>query len=386
MTSVNEIDQFLLTAVERQDVPGVVGIVADKGQVLYHQAFGKLNTASRLRSPAGAMFRIMSMTKPITSVVAMTFREAGQLDLDDPVSRFLPRFKNPQVVAYFNETNSTYTTRPAEGEIAIRHLLNHTAGFGYAFSNHTARLLEQKSDKPIDQLPLLHDPGSRWTYGPNTRILGRVLERISGVSLEDLFRERVFKPLQMPDTSFYLAAEDQSRRVACHQRRGNSLAEIPLPQPFEPVTLGDGGLLSTATDYIRFLRMLLNGGNLDGSRVLSQDSIELMTQNQIGELLVELEPAAMPEAARSFPAGAGVDKFGLGFQITGFDTGNSIDQGKYHRFQGSYSWSGLMNTHFWVDPVKGIAAVFLTQLLPFYDPRCLRVYRGFEDLVYRHLV
>ena len=132
--------------------------------------------------------------------------------------------------------------------------------------------------------------------------------------------------------------------------------------------------------------MLLNGGNLDGARVLSQDSIELMTQNQIGELLVELEPAAMLETARSFPAGAGVQKFGLGFQITGFDAGNSVDQGKHHRFQGSYSWSGLMNTHFWVDPVKGINAVFLTQLLPLYDPRCLRLYRGFEDLVYRHLV
>lgn len=144
MTSVNEIDQFLLTAVERQDVPSVVGIVADKGRVLYHQAFGKLNTASRLRSPAGAMFRVMSMTKPITSVVAMTFHEAGQLGLDDLVSRFLPKFKNPQVVVYFNETNSTYTTRPAEGEIAIRHLLNHTADFGYAFSNHATRLLEQK--------------------------------------------------------------------------------------------------------------------------------------------------------------------------------------------------------------------------------------------------
>lgn len=386
MASATEIDQFFESAVRRQDVPGVVGIVADKDQVLYHRAFGKLDTASDLDLPPDAIFRIMSMTKPITSVMIMAYREAGELDLDDPVSRFIPEFENPQVVAYFNETNSTYTTRPAESEITIRDLLNHTAGFGYSFSNHTARLLEEKAGKPNDLLPLLHEPGSRWTYGPSTRILGRVLEQVSGVSLETLFSERMFNPLQMPETSYYIATASRSRWVACHHRRQSSLTEEPLPQPYEATVRGDGGLFSTAPDYIRFLRMLLNGGTLEGVSILSRESLDLMTQNQIGDLTVELEPSAMPERSRPFPAGAGIDKFGLGFQITAPVAGDSVADWKYRRSPGSYSWSGLMNTHFWVDPVKGIAAVFLTQVLPFYDPATMRVYQGFEELVYRNLV
>ncbi len=212
------------------------------------------------------------------------------------------------------------------------------------------------------------------------RVLGELAEELSGRTLPQFLKERIFDPLGMVDTFYVLPAEKYPRWVTRHQRENGVLRERPNPEKQRPFIVGDAGLLSTAKDYARFLQMLLSGGRLHESRILSEDSVKLMTQNQIGDLVVVTQLGPTPLLSRAFPRGAGRDKFGLGFQITVADGKES-----HLRSPGSYSWSGLSNTHFWVDPEKGIVSVILMQVLPFYDEICIAVYQGFEELVYEHL-
>ena len=276
----------------------------------------------------------------------------------------------------------TYTTKPAEQEITIRHLLAHTSGFGYGFSNHTLNMLTQKTGQDSSELPLLHEPGSRWTYGRSTRVLGELVEELTGQPFQDFFQARIFDLLGMDDTFYRVPEEKYDRFVTSHQREDGILKEQPKPEAKDqPVFMvGDAGLRSTAADYITFLQMLLNRGTLNEAGILSAASIDLMTQNQIGDLIVEEQPGALPTWSRAFPLGANRDKFGLGFQIAASD-GEPAKQ----RARGSYSWSGLYNTHFWVDPEHEIAAVILMQVLPFYDAACIRALQGFEERIYGNL-
>ena len=377
---IAEIDQLLQDAVDRKDIPGVVAIVTNRDRILYHQSFGKMDVMNSVEMKKDSIFRIASMTKAITSVAVMTLYEEERFDLDDPISQYIDWLSNPEVITSFDEEDGTYATKPAEREITIRHLLAFTAGFGYTFANSLMALLVEKTGKTESELPLLHEPGERWTYGMEVRVLGELAEELSGQTLPQFLKERIFDPLGMVDTFYVLPAEKYPRWVTRHQRENGVLRERPNPEKQQPFIVGDAGLLSTATDYVKFLQMLLNGGTFQGVRILGEDTVRLMTQNQIGELSVETQRGPNPLLSSAFPLGAGRDNFGLGFQITVAD-GEEGDL----RSPGSYSWSGLNNTHFWVDPEKEITAVILMQVLPFYDETCIAVYQGFEELVYKHL-
>ena len=373
-----ELDALLSAAVEQGDIPGVVAIVADRDHVIYRSAFGVHDAHGSRAMSADAIFGIASMTKPITSVAILMLRERGLLELDDPIGRYLPDLAGREVLVAFNEADASYTTRLATREVTIRDLLTHTAGFGYHYFNDTIRVLCQDGVRSPRDLPLLHDPGSRWTYGVNTSILGEVVTRITGESLETFFESRIFQPLGMRDTGFNLKPEDRGRLVSLFRRVDGTLIGEQRPEPYEPYIAGDSGLLATADDYIQFLQMLLNLGQYKHTRLLSPQSVNELTVNQIGRLKVQKQPGARPDMSKAFPLGAGKDTFSLAFQLKEGD-------GSPGRSQGSYSWAGLYNTHFWADPRQGLAAVLLMQVLPFYDDRCIQLLTDFEQGIYRNI-
>ena len=377
------LSQVLTRAVDRNDTPGVVGLVVDRKGVLYEGAAGKADVARNVTLAPDAIFFIASMTKPVTSVAVMMLVEQGKLSLDDPVSKYLPGFDNLQVMTKFNEADGTYESRPAKRTMTLRHLLTHTSGIGYPFASPVLARLTKVNHKDEWEFPLLHEPGEKWTYGANTRVLGLIVEKVTGESLEAYDQEHILGPLGMIDTSYAVPAEKQARLVKLYSRVNGAFEEqtyLHAPLKPTPPYRGDGGLYSTAQDYGRFMRMLLNGGELGNVRILSAKTLRLMGENQIGAVFVSLQPVGEPDRTRPFPLGAGRDKFGLGFQITGAGP----DVAKYRR-AGSLSWAGLFNTEFWVDPHSGIGGVLLMQYLPFYDEGAIRTLRDFEAAVYEGL-
>jgi methyl acetate hydrolase len=373
--ATSALTQVLTAAVARHDTPGAVGLVVDRNGVLFEGA-ASLST--------DAIFNIASMTKPVTSVAIMMLVEQGKLSLDDPVSKYMPGFDNLQVITKFNEMDGTYETRPAKTVMTVRHLLTHTSGIGYGFSSPIIARLQQGNSKLEWELPLLHEPGEKWTYGASTRVLGLIVEKLSGETLEAFDQEHILRPLGMVDTSFAVPAEKQSRLVHVYIHEGGEFTERPSSQPVpttpNPPFRGDGGLYSTAHDYGLFMRMLLNRGHLGKVRILSERSVQLMSANQIGAVVVSQQPVAIPATSKPFPLGAGHDKFGLGFQIAA----QGPDTTKYRR-AGSLSWAGIFNTEFWIDPHSGIAGVLLMQYLPFYDDGAIRALRDFEATTYKEL-
>jgi methyl acetate hydrolase len=373
----------LSNAVSRGDTPGVVALVVGPNGVLYEAAAGKLGVAHNVAMPVNAIFSIASMTKPVTSVAIMMLFEEGKLKLDDPVSKYLAGFDHLQVIAKFNEKDATYETRPAKRPMTIRHLLTHTSGIAYAFSNPIVSRLSEATKKEEWELPLVNDPGDKWNYGPSRLVLGKIVEKITAEPLEEYFQQRIFVPLGMVDTSYAVPPAKQSR-VATKHVRVNGLLEEQLPRPIPAVpTLpfrGDGGLYSTAQDYGKFMEMLLNGGHLGPARILSESSVKTMGENNIGSIFVELQPDTDKMLTKPFPLGAGHDKFGLGFQIASSDP-------QYAKFRspGSLSWAGIHNTEFWIDPVQHIGGVMMMQVLPFYDEGAIRTLRDFEEMVYQNL-
>jgi CubicO group peptidase (beta-lactamase class C family) len=373
------IDTFLRSEVDTGHVPGVVAIVVSRDAVIYSGAFGKQCAADNVAMRENTIFQIASMTKPITSVAVMRLVEDGKVCLDDPVSKYIPSLAQPRVIASVNAATGEYTTRPTS-EITIRQLLCHTSGVGYEFCNHTLHFLQEKTGKDSRDLPLLHDPGQRWTYGMGTQVLGEVVEAVSHQTLDQYLQDTILGPLEMVDTTFALPQGKLQRLVTIHHYPDGKLTEIPNPPSDAKVVRGDYGLRSTARDYTRFLQMLLGGGQLGKVRILNAESVTMMTTNQIGNLVIELQPAELPAVAQAFPLGAGRDKFGLGFQVA------VVNEPQPHlRSAGSFSWGGIYNTHFWADPQQGIAAVLLMQVLPYYDRRCVDVLTGFEQRVYDNL-
>jgi CubicO group peptidase (beta-lactamase class C family) len=373
----------LSSAVGRGDTPGVVALVVGRDSVLYEGAAGKLDVAHNIAMPANAIFSIASMTKPVTSVAIMMLLEEGKLKLDDPVSTYLTGFDDLRVITKFNDRDATYETRPAKGPMTIRHLLTHTSGIGYGFTNPIEYRLTQATKKGEWELPLLSDPGEKWNYSASTRVLGMIVEKITGTPLEAWYQEHIFKPLGMVDTSYAVPAAKQSRVPTQHSRINGVLQEQPrAPVPSTPTApfRGDGGLYSTVRDYARFVQMMLNGGHLGSAEILSESSVKTMGENNIGSIFVELQPDADKLRTKPFPLGAGHDKFGLGFQIASTDP-------RYSSFRspGSMSWAGIYNTEFWIDPVKHIGGVQMMQVLPFYDDGAIRTLRDFEKLVYQNL-
>jgi methyl acetate hydrolase len=373
----------LSNAVSRGDTPGVVALVVGPNDVLYEAAAGKLGVAHDVAMPANAIFAIASMTKPVTSVAIMMLFEEGKLKLDDPVSKYLSGFDNLQVITKFNEKDATYETRPAKRPMTIRHLLTHTSGIPYGAFNSIEDRLKEATKKHEWELPLLNDPGDKWNYGPSTVVLGMIVEKITGDSLEAYFQQHIFQLLGMTDTSYAVPLAKQSRVATTHSRINGVLQEQPeRPIPATPTApfRGDCCLYSTAQDYGKFMQMFLNGGRLGAAKILSESSVKMMGENNIGPIFVELQPTTDESLAKPFPLGAGRDKFGLGFQIASSDP-------QYAKFRspGSLSWAGIHNTEFWIDPVQHIGGVMMMQVLPFYDENAIRTLRDFEELVYQNL-
>jgi methyl acetate hydrolase len=377
----NAISTFLGDAVARGDVPGVVAIVVDRDKVLYHEAFGKMNVAKNAPMAKDTIFRIASMTKAVTSVGVMQLVEQGKLGLDDEVSKYLPRLTSPQVFSKVDEQAGTYLTQPAKRPITIRQLLTHTSGVGYSWSDHGLAIAQKKTGATNDsELPLVNEPGAQWTYGASTRVLGEVIEKITGERIDAYLETHIFVPLGMRDTSYTVPPAKYSRVVTVHQKANNAITETQNPTPIPATIRGDGGLFSTASDYSRFVQMILNRGQLGGVRILKESTVAEMSKNQTGSVKVRLQPSADPLRSKPYPQGAGEDVWGLGFQIAAPKTPNPS-----MRSPGSLSWAGINNTFYWIDPQKQIGAVILMQMLPFYDEAALRVLNGFEQRVYTNL-
>jgi methyl acetate hydrolase len=370
------ISDLLRSRVARGDVPAVVAAVAHADALPYLEAFGRSDVAANVGATPDTIFRIASMTKPVTSLAVMMLVEEGRVSLDDPIAAHLPDYHQPPVLTRFEASDGTYESRPPSRPILVRDLLTHTSGISYPFFHPAlARLIE--TGTPAAALPLVHDPGAKWTYGPSTAILGRMVAHTSGATLDAFCRRRIFDPLGMADTAYAVHSDKQRRVATLHERNAmGAFVERPNPAILESRGRGDDGLFSTAHDYAAFLQMFLNGGRGGTTRLVGERTIRIMTSNQIGPLVVELVARNTP-LVRQFPPGAGKNKFGFGFQIETEPTEEGM------RGPGSLSWSGVFNTHFWIDPRNGLAAVVLMQLLPANDEKIVDLLRAFERLVYQ---
>jgi methyl acetate hydrolase len=374
------ISAFVKEAIARGDVPGAVVLVTGPERVLYHEAFGKMNDAKNVDMQRDAIFNIASMTKAVTSVGTMMLVEEGKLGLDDEVSKYLPAYTSRQVISKVDIAAGTYETRPATRAITIRQLLTHTSGIGYSWSDPGLALVQKKTGAPDLDLPLVNEPGTQWTYGASTRVLGEVIEKLSRQRIDAYLEARILGPLGMRDTAYTVPAAKTPRVVTRHQKADGKITEIPNPDSIPATIRGDGGLYSTAPDYARFIQMLLNRGRLESVRLLKDQTVAEMTRNQTGNVKVRLQPTAEPLRSKPYPLGAGEDVWGLGFQLAApaKPTANM-------RRPGSMSWAGINNTFFWIDPQQQIGVIVLMQMLPFYDEAAIKILQGVEARVYQHL-
>jgi methyl acetate hydrolase len=359
-------------------IPAIAVVVVSPERRLLIAAAGQRDVANHAPLAPDSIFRIASMTKPVTSLAAMMLVEEGRIGLDDPVAKHLPEFERVRVLTTFNDRDGTFESRAPARPMTVRHLLTHTSGFAYPFVDARIAKIDDGSRKRFE-VPLLHDPGDRFTYGPSTAVLGLVVEKASGRRLDEFVKARIFEPLGMTDTFYAVPPEKHDRVVTLQVRDGATLTERPNPATIASNVAGDGGLLSTAADYGRFMQLFLNGGRAGSARLVSESTIRTMFANQIGHLVVERQPSVDPARAKPFPFGGGKDAFGFGFQIEAAPAASGL------RSAGSASWGGINNTHFWIDPQRQIAATVLMQMLPYYDDAAIDVLRSVERLVYQHL-
>jgi CubicO group peptidase (beta-lactamase class C family) len=387
MTSVSDIDAVLHRAVETGEVPGVVALAATDRGVLYEGAFGERDLAAGPAMTLDTIFRIASMTKAVTSVAAMQLVEAGRLALDEPVGRVLPELATPYVLQGFDPSGKP-RLRPAKRPITLLHLLTHTAGFGYEMLNSELIRYVAVTHTPSTstgelaslRLPLLFDPGEGWQYGISIDWAGRAVEAAGGQRLDAYFRDHIFNPLGMTDSGFAPSSAEQSGRlVRVHRRRADGSLEpitLDLPPQQPEFLAGGGGLYSTGPDYLAFLRMLLGGGQLQGTRLLQPQTVREMGRNQVGDLAAGVMRSVMPERSNDFalfPDGS--CRWGLAYMI-------NPEPGPDGRSAGSLSWGGIFNSYYWIDPARRVAAVILTQILPFADARILALLGAFERGIY----
>lgn len=363
------IDNMVKGYIDAGKMIGAAALIARNGKIVYYRGFGYNDRENRKALKRNSIFRIASQTKAITSVAIMMLYEEGKFLLDDPVSKYIHSFKNPQVLDTFNAKDTTYTSIPAKREVTIRDLLNHTSGIGYAqigtpefsaiyaknnirsFYGEGSSSLAEDMQK-LGSLPLSHHPGEKFTYGLNTDVLGYLVELASGMSLNDFFKTRIFTPLGMNDTYFYVPREKQNRLVTTYYPDSTGkLKKLPLdystngplkidyPKTNGTYYSGGAGLSSTIYDYAVFLQMLLNGGEFNGKRMLSPHTIRMMTMNQLGEV--------------SF----GDNNFGLGFNVV-TEKGSAASPIP----EGTFSWGGIYSTTYWVDPKNKLVGLFYKQL------------------------
>jgi CubicO group peptidase (beta-lactamase class C family) len=373
------IDGVLRDAVASKVVTGVVAMAADRKGTIYEGAFGVADIAEARPLKLDSMFRIASMTKAITSTAALQLVEHRKFTIEDPVEKYLPQFAKLPVFESFDAATGNYKLRPAARAVTVRHLLTHTSGLGYGFTDPTTRDFKARPGEDYPIVPLIFDPGERWLYSTSTDWVGRLVEKVSGQTLEDYFREHIFIPLGMKDTSYFVPKDKEARLATVNRRLadGSIVKDAIQPPTLGFTPIGGGGLTSTASDYLRFTRALLNGGELDGARILSANTVALMGQNHIGAVGVPALKTAIPERSDDFSFIAnGRDKWGLAYLVT-------TDAVPGKRSAGSLSWGGINNTYYWLDPTRGVTGTIMMQFLPFADRKALALYDTFERGVYR---
>ena len=365
---LKRMDRAMNEWVEKGWMNGGAALIIRDGKIAYYKAAGFNDLDSKTPLQKDGIFRIASQSKAITSVAVMMLFEEGKLLLTDPVSLYIPSFRQQTVLDKFNPADSTYTTVPAARQVTIKDLLTHTSGLGYAqIGSKEANAIYAKnkvtvgigmSDESLlaamtrlGTLPLMHQPGEKWTYGLNTDLLGSLVEIISGISLDEFFKTRIFEPLQMKDTYFHIPREKASRLVNLYTetpdgkliKAGSNMLNGPTAANYPLLSStyysGGAGLSSTIYDYAVFLQMLLNNGEYNGKRLLGRNTVRMMTMNQIGDLSL------------------GDDKFGLGFQVV-----TERGSGRTPAQAGTFSWGGAFATSYWVDPKEKMVMLFYRQL------------------------
>lgn len=367
---LSRIDGMIKNQIEGGTVNGVTAMIIKNGKIVYYRGFGWDDKENKKPMKRDAIFRIASQTKAITSTAVLMLYEEGKFLLDDPISKYIHSFQNPRVIDKFNPKDTTFTTVPAKREVTIRDLLNHTSGIGYAqigsdisnaiYAKNNIRSFYGQGSKSLAEdiqklgsLPLLHNPGEKFTYGLNSDVLGYLVEVVSEMSLDDFFKKKIFGPLGMKDTYFYLPSDKYNRLVYTYipdstgklnkmpeELNDNGVIKINYPKTNGNYYSGGAGLSSTMYDYAIFLQMIMNGGVYDGKRILSRNTVRMMTMDQLGSVHLEDD-----------------DAFGLGFGVV-TDKGSRWTPAP----SGSFYWGGAWGTDYWADPKEKIIGLIYKQL------------------------
>jgi CubicO group peptidase (beta-lactamase class C family) len=371
---LDRINKAVNEYIESNNIAGAVTAISRRGKIAHFKSYGLMDIEADKSMSKDAMFRIASMSKPITSTAVMILYEEGYFLLSDPVSKYIPEFANPKVITA-SSTPTSIEFEPAKREIAIRHLLNHTSGITYGEGLHSKLYSQAKITsglgstegtieemvKKLARQPLISHPGEEFHYGLSIDVLGYLVEVVSGMSLDEFLKQRIFIPLKMPDTHFVLPKSKLSKLAKNYRRTDDGKLEIEdvdlsylLSQTY---FAGGAGLVSTASDYMRFAQMILNKGELDGVRILSRKTVELMTSNSIGDLYASFRPNSG-------------DKFGYGFGIR-------TERGEYDELEslGIIGWDGAFYTRFWIDPEEQLIGIFMSQAQDNWNSSFVNKYR-----------
>jgi len=361
------IEAMCTDVVAKGEIPGIVALVTRNGKIVFYKAFGKADNQSGRSLKRDDIFRIASQSKAITATAVMMLWEEGKFRLDEPISKYIPEFKNPQVLNTFQFSDTSYTTTPASGEITIRQLLSHTSGLGYGVIDNDERIkmIYKKamvtdtftaekitigeSVKKLAKLPLHHNPGEKFTYSEGLDVLGYLVEIVSGMPFDQYLKKHLFEPLKMNDTWFYLP-DDKANRLVSVQEKNDKGEWVRYPvtfyDPDYPIRgaksffSGGSGLSSTARDYATFLQMYLNGGELNGIRILSRTTVQTILSNQIGNIW-----------------GDSGKYFGLAFSVVNQKGQELGDLGS----AGTFEWGGYFNTQYFADPKEKIIGILMKQ-------------------------
>lgn len=363
------IDDAVMESIEKKEIPGAVALVARKGKIVYYKAFGMADNEAGRSLKKDDIFRIASQTKAITSTAVMMLWEEGKFRLDDPISKYIPEFKDPMVLDSLIEKDSSFVATKADKEITIRHLITHTSGIGYGFIDGDERFKKiytkagiidgfttqnisiGENIRKLAKLPLHHNPGEKFTYSEGIDVLGYFIEIVSGMPLDEFFKTRIFEPLDMNDTWFYLPKSKHKRLVALQTLKEGQWEKYPASDVYDPdypITgakaffSGGAGLSSTAKDYATFLQMYLNKGELNGIRLLSRTTVQFMMANQIGDLW-----------------GDSGTFHGLAFGVNGQKGQDKGGEGSI----GSFWWGGYFNTMYWADPEEEVIGILMKQTM-----------------------
>jgi CubicO group peptidase (beta-lactamase class C family) len=384
----SSVEPLLREGVQSGDIPGVVAAVTTRGETLYEAAFGQRVLGEAAPMSADTVMWIASMTKPVVGTAAMQLVEQGKLELDAPAVKVIPELGTFQVIEGW-DANGRVRTRAPRRLMTLRHLLTHTSGFVYDIWNadmaryvKVMNLPRAGSGRNIAlRTPLAFDPGVRWEYGIGLDWTGKMIEAVSGMRLGAYLTKNILDPLGMRSTAFKITPDMRERLAKVHARGADgkltvSPFEVPQEPEFEP---GGGGLYSTAQDYQRFMRMIMNDGRGNGNQVVRRETVEMMSRNAMGGLRVRMLPSTNPALSRDAEFFPGVPKsWGLSFMI-------NEETAPTGRSAGSLAWAGLANTYFWIDRTKNVAGVHMSQVLPFVDVKALPQFLAFEKAVYQTL-